>query len=310
MGRKTPLIILTGPTGAGKTALALKLAKKHPIEVVSADSMQVYRYMDIGTAKPGNEELKLLPHHVIDVVNPDQEFNAGMFLEMALHAIKDIQSRLKIPVVIGGTGLYIKALIYGLCNAPPRSERLRYVLNSIIKQKGIHHLYNVLKRLDPQYAQKIGPNDRSRIVRALEMTFLTGSRPSSIHNEHGFSKPIFNTRIACIMPSREKLYERINLRVTEMMDMGLVEETVSILDMGYSPDLKALKNLAYKHIVSDIHSEISSDTAIRLIQRDTRHFAKRQITWFKGNLSENTFLDRRTAEKIMDAWLSETECTP
>jgi len=310
MDRKTPLIILTGPTGAGKTDLALKLAKKHPIEAVSADSMQVYKYMDIGTAKPGNKELKLLPHHVIDVVNPDQEFNAGMFLQMALDAIKDIRSRLKIPVVIGGTGLYIKALTYGLCNAPPRSERLRYVLNFIIKQKGIHHLYNALKRLDPQYAQKIGPNDRPRIIRALEIAFLTGRRPSSIHNEHGFSKPMFDTRIACIMPSREELYGRINIRVTEMMDMGLVEETLSILDMGYSPDLKALKNLTYKHIVSHIHSEISSDRAIRLIQRDTRHFAKRQITWFKGNLSENTFFDKRMAKKTMDAWLSEAESTP
>lgn len=304
MDRETPLIIITGPTCSGKTSLALKLAETHPIEVISADSMQVYRYMDIATAKPTLKERSVVAHHIIDVINPDQEFNAGMFVTMAREKIEDIRARSKIPLVVGGTGLYIKALVYGLCAAPSRAERYRSILHGLIHKKGLSYLYEALLKMDPDAARKISPKDEPRIIRALEIIFLTGKRLSNIQKVHGFSTPLLDVRIACLLPDRDILYARINSRVIKMIDAGLIDETKNLLAMGYHPGLRSMKSLAYKHVAGFLSSKVSMEEAIRLIQRDTRRYAKRQITWFKGEHNINFFDESSKAISVIDKWLT------
>ncbi len=303
MASKTPLIIITGPTCSGKTRLAFKLAKDYPIEVISADSMQVYRHLDIGTAKPSLHERAFLKHHLVDIVDPDQEFNAGMFVQEAKKALVDVESISHIPLVVGGTGLYIKALVYGLSNVPKPSKDIRYFLSKIIQKRGKEYMYNMLKRMDPSYASSITQGDRSKIARALEIIFITGKRPSDIHAPHSFSRPVIPAHIVCIVPDRDTLYNNINSRVASMVDKGLVRETERVLDMGYSPELPSLKNFTYRHVISYMHSKVSLDRMIQLIQRDTRHFAKRQITWFRANSPRCTFVDMKEAGIMAKEWI-------
>jgi tRNA dimethylallyltransferase len=281
--------VITGPTGSGKTGIALRLAGKYPLEVISADSMQVYRHMDIATAKPTPEELSVLPHHLIDMVSPDEEFNAGMFVSLARQKISEVRARRAIPVVVGGTGLYIKALIYGLASAPPRSDRVRAHLKAIADEKGSPHLWSLLHRLDPGTARNLGENDRVRIVRALEIMILTGRRPGEIYQEHGFSRPYYEARIVCIVPDRDRLYGNIDSRVVKMVENGLVEETKRLLALGYGPGLRSMQTLAYKHIVDHLESRIGLDLAVSLIQRDTRRYAKRQLTWMRSHYDPGSF---------------------
>jgi len=301
--RKTPLIVITGPTGSGKTAAAINLAEKHPLEVISADSMQVYRHMDIATAKPSPEELSVLPHHLIDVVDPDEEFNAGMFVTLARQKIREVRSRGAIPLVVGGTGLYIKALIYGLAPAPPRSDRVRAHLRAVADRKGSPHLWHLLSRLDPKTARNLGENDRVRIIRALEIMILTGRRPSDFYQEHGFSRPFCEARIVCIVPGRQRLYENIDSRVVRMVKMGLIDETKRLLALGYSPSLRSMQTLAYKHIVDFLESKIGLDLAISLIQRDTRRYAKRQLTWMRSHYDPGSFLSPEEALPVLESML-------
>lgn len=305
MGRQTPLIVITGPTCSGKTGLAFELVREHDLEVISADSMQVYRYMDIATAKPIPEERVRLTHHLIDVVNPDEQFQAGMFVRMAAGSILEISRREKLPVIVGGTGLYIKALVYGLAPAPGRSERVRQVLKVLMEKKGVGYLEHMLGRLDPVLSSRIRKNDASRVVRSLEIIFLTGQRPSGIYGSHGFETPVFDARIACIMPDREILYRDIDRRVLRMLDNGLVKETLDLLGRGYGPDLSSMQTLAYKHIVSHLEGNISLDEAIALIQRDTRRFAKRQMTWMKNRPDHAFFPSADAAFETVSAWIDE-----
>ncbi len=307
MARETPLIIITGPTCSGKTSLALRLADNHPIEVISADSMQVYRYMNIATAKPTIKESSILTHHLIDVINPDEEFNAGMFVKMAGEKIEDIRARSKIPMIVGGTGLYIKALVYGLCEAPPGVERYRHIFHTLIDKKGLSHLYKALLKMDPDTAEKITPKDEPRIIRAMEILFLTGKRPSTIQKAHGFSTPLHGLRIACLLPDRDELYARINSRVIKMMEAGLIGETGDLIAMGYHSGLRSMKSLAYKHVAEFLSSRISMEEAIRLIQRDTRRYAKRQITWFKGQDDIHFFDGPNKAYSAINKWLTQDE---
>ncbi len=305
MDRKTPLIVITGPTGSGKTGLALELAGTYPIEVISADSMQIYRYMDIATAKPDEQERSLLPHHLIDVVDPDEEFNAGIFATLAREKISQVYAAKKIPIVVGGTGLYIKALIFGLIPAPAGSERLRAYLRSLAASRGSRHLWDVLARLDPPSAGKITPNDSARIIRYLEIVFLTGERPSMLQDGHGFALPLFDTRIACIMPQRQELYQAIDNRVYRMLDLGLVDETEQLIRRGYSPSLRSMQTLAYKHVLSYLSHETGLDEAVSLIQRDTRRYAKRQITWIRAHHAPQTCYDPAAARPVIARWLDD-----
>jgi tRNA dimethylallyltransferase len=303
--RQKGLIAITGPTGSGKTALALELSRQHAIEVISADSMQVYRSMDIATAKPSPEERASLVHHLIDVVYPDQEFQAAMFMHMARDRIAEVKSRGKIPVVVGGTGLYIKALIYGLAPAPARADKVRKALRSIIDRKGIHYLETMLLRLDPDTSSMIRKNDAVRVIRSLEIIFLTGHKTSRIYAGHGFQKPWFNARIACIMPGRDELFRCIDTRTITMMDNGLLDETLRLLDSGYSPELRSMQTLAYKHVIRHLNAEIDLAEAIRLIQRDTRRYAKRQVTWMKSRQDHVFFPSGGQAYDVISGWLTE-----
>jgi tRNA dimethylallyltransferase len=301
--RQTPLIVITGPTCSGKTRLALMLSRKQDIEVVSADSMQIYHYMDIATAKPTNEERTALPHHLIDVVNPDEPFNAGVFVRMAQEKIAEIRGRQKIPIVVGGTGLYIKALIYGLAPAPARSEKLRSTLRSLINRRGIVYLEFMLKRLDPDMASLIMKNDVLRIIRALEIIFETGQKPISLFMAHGFRNPQYQAKIACIMPSRDLLYQEIDQRVMGMIERGLLDETRKLLDMGYSPELQSMQTLAYRYVIMHLSGEVGLDEAIRLIRRDTKRFAKRQITWMKARPDHIFFNSVDGAYEVVTDWI-------
>jgi tRNA dimethylallyltransferase len=284
-----PLIILTGPTASGKTGIILKLAGKYPIEIISADSMQIYRGMDIATAKPSPEEQQLLPHHLIDIMNPDEEYNAGAFRKDALRIADEIGSRGHIPIVAGGTGMYIKALIFGLSEGPTRSEEIREILRDFIRMNGPEKAWDILNRHDPDIAKKVSTADASRIIRYMEMILLTGEKPSAMHEGHGFKEPIISARVFCISMDRDILYERINRRVDEMISMGLVDETKSLLEAGYSPALKSMQALGYKHLVAHLQNGLPLNEAISLVKRDTRHYAKRQMTWNRGHYGQEMF---------------------
>jgi tRNA dimethylallyltransferase len=284
-----PLIILTGPTASGKTGIILKLAEKYPIEIISADSMQIYRGMDIATAKPSEKEQKILPHHLIDIMNPDEEYNAGAFRKDALRIAGEVRSRGHIPIVAGGTGLYIKALLFGLSEGPTRSEEIRENLRNFISVHGSQKAWDILSRHDPDIAKKISPTDASRIIRYLEMILLTGNKPSEMHEEHGFRELKIDARVFCISMDRDALYERINQRVLNMVEAGLVDETRRLLNMGYPAHLKSMQALGYKHLIVHIRNGLPLDEATSLVQRDTRHYAKRQMTWNRGHYSEDRF---------------------
>jgi tRNA dimethylallyltransferase len=307
--RTAPLIVITGPTGSGKTGIALDLARRFPIEAVSADSMQVYRHMDIATAKPTAAEQALLPHHLIDIRDPDEEFNAGMFMAMAAEKIGEIRARRRIPVVVGGTGLYIKALIYGLAPVPPRSSRLRDWLRSLAQARGTPHLWEALNRMDPKNAEHIRKNDAVRIARSLEIIFLTGRRASEVLGGHGFSEAWYRARIICVMPGRDLLYRSIDERVHAMVEAGLLEETWRLLELGYDPSLRSMQTLAYKHVLQLLEGRIGLPSCVGRIQRDTRHYAKRQITWMRSHYDQGSFLEPERARAELERWLQE-EASP
>ncbi len=280
---KQKIIIITGPTATGKTDLAVNLALDMGGEVVNCDSMQVYRGMDIGTAKPLPEEKKSIPHHLLDVVNPDEEFNASLYREYAIPVINDILKRGKVCFVVGGTGLYIKSLLGGLFECPSSDPEIRERLFMEYEEKGKDVLYERLKNLDPVYAETIHPNDRVRITRALEVIELTGSPFSMLATDHSFKNQEFKPLKICLYCEREALYERINVRSIKMFESGLIEETEKLLQNGYSPDLKPLKSIGYRHAIDYLENRMNYDESVELLQRDTRRYAKRQITWFRAD---------------------------
>ncbi|MCF8142453.1 MAG: tRNA (adenosine(37)-N6)-dimethylallyltransferase MiaA [Deltaproteobacteria bacterium] len=280
--RRPKIVVIAGPTASGKSGFAVSLAHSLSGEIVNADSMQVYQGMDIGTAKPTPEEQGGIPHHLLDVVRPDEPFNAAIYRSKALSAVTDICSRGKPCLVVGGTGLYIRALVGGLMKAPPSDPTVREALCRECDLSGPARLHERLTGLDPQCAAAIHPNDRIRIIRALEIIHISDRLSSDIMKGHGFREPSLDALKICLNVDRETLYHRIDKRTVKMADMGLLEETRHLLEKGYSPDLRPMKAIGYRHMVRHLKGEWSFEEAIHTLKRDTRRYAKRQFTWFRA----------------------------
>ena len=280
---KKPLIILAGPTAVGKTALSIRLAKETGAEIISADSMQVYRGMDIGSAKIAKEEMAGVPHYLVDVLEPEEDFNVVRFQNMAKDAAAEIWSKGKIPLVVGGTGFYIQALLYDIDfteNDGDESYR-RELEKKASDEQGALELYEMLRNTDPKSAQEIHPRNIKRIIRALEFYRQTGKKISE-HNETQRQKESpYNYAYFVLNDERGRLYERIDRRVDLMMEQGLLEEVRALRERGVRKDSTAMQGLGYKELYAYLDGEYPLDEAVRIIKRDTRHFAKRQITWFK-----------------------------
>ena len=284
------LIVISGPTCSGKSGLGVELAQLVSGEIINADSMQVYRGMDIGTAKIPVSERKGIPHHLIDIVNPDEEFNAALFRQHALTIIKELHEKNVPIIVVGGTGLYVKALLGGLFEAPPSKPALRRALLEEWEKRGPAFLYQRLSRLDRNAADSIHPMDKIRITRALEVIHLTGCPLSELTKKHGFSDRRFHALNLCLNVDRQVLYNRINKRTISMINAGLIAEVEGLLQIGYSPKLKPMKAIGYCHIMGYLRGTWDLDEAKGLMQRDTRRYAKRQLTWF-GADPEITWVD-------------------
>jgi len=275
------LVVIVGPTAVGKSALALELASKYGLEIINADSMQVYRGMDIGSAKPTPAERNLVPHHLIDIRNPDEDYSAARFLEEARRIIGELAERCRRTLVVGGTGLYIQSLLKGLFPAPPADMRVREQLRTQEREKGKWHLHQQLAGVDPEAAARIHPNDSFRVIRALEVFRLTGTAISEHQRHHRFSDSTFAALKIGLMRDRGEIYRRIEARVDSMIGAGLEEEVRRLLTQGYAPAIKAFQSLGYQQMLSYIRGETTRDEAIRLIKTNTKRYAKRQLTWFR-----------------------------
>lgn len=272
--------MICGPTGIGKTTVGIKLAEKFSGEIIGADSMQIYRYMDIGTAKPTLAERRKVAHHMVDIVDPDEDFDAVQFSERARATIAVLNRRGCWPFVVGGTGLYIKALLHGLFLSEPVDPKIRYRLKQELEQGGSSLLHSRLEQIDPDTARRLHPNDSYRIMRALETIESSGKSISKHHQDHGFEDDPFNALKIGLRISRERLYERIDQRVEVMVQSGWVAEVKKLLAMGYSPELKSMRSIGYRHLVEFIAGKFPWSECLRTLKRDTRRFAKRQFTWF------------------------------
>ncbi len=283
------VIVITGPTASGKTEISIKLALKKDAEIVSADSRQIYKYMDIGTAKPTQEELQTVKHHCINIKEPDEFFNAGMYGKLSRKIVNDIFERKILPVVVGGSGLYVRALTDGIFEGEYRNATIRKKLKNQLNEKGHHELFSRLVEVDPESADRIHPHDSKRIIRALEVYELSGEPISSLQ--------IRSTRKADFIPlffglhwPRKILYKRIEQRVDAMMDAGFVAEVENLLDRGYSPELNSLDSLGYREIITYLKGKYDYSTMVEEIKKNTRRFAKKQLTWFRKD-SRITWID-------------------
>lgn len=277
-----PLIILTGPTAAGKTKLSIALAKAIDGEIISADSMQVYRHMDIGSAKIRPEEMQGVKHYLVDILEPTQDFNIVMFQKYAKQAIAEIYGKGKIPIIVGGTGFYIQSVLYNIdFEKSDENTVLRAELEQLAREKGAEYLHNMLKECDPGAAQEIHANNVKRVIRAIEFYRQTGRRISEHNAAEREKKSAYDSRYFVLTDKRERLYQNIDRRVDEMIEEGLVDEVRRLVDMGCRRDSTAMQGLGYKEIISYLAGEITLDEAVYIIKRDTRHFAKRQLTWFR-----------------------------
>lgn len=276
-----PLIAVLGPTASGKSNLALRLARRFRGEIVGCDSVQVYRFLNIGTSKVLKREQAGIPHHLIDFLDPDQEFTAGQYMALGRTVLSEIGQRGNLPLVVGGTGLYLRAMLNGLFDGPSRCESLRGRLRQQARRKGDTHLHRLLARVDPESARRILPGDRPKIIRALEVYFLT-AKPISLHFRDAPEKlKGFRLLKIGLSPARDRLYRRIEERVDRMFAGGLVEEVRSILARGFSPDCKPLQSLGYLQVVQFLQGEIPLQAAADATKQATRNYAKRQLTWFR-----------------------------
>lgn len=304
---KKPLIVIAGPTASGKTGLSVELAKKINGEIISADSMQVYKYMDIGTAKITKEEMQGIKHHLIDIYMPDEPFDIHIFQRRAKAAIDDIHNKGKIPILVGGTGFYIQSVIYDIDFTDTFTDNdYRNELENLSKEKGNDYLHEMLKNIDPISYNKIHPNNVKRVIRALEFYKQTNRRISEHNEEEKQKETPYNLLFYVLNMNRELLYKRIDERVETMFEVGLVEEVKRLKQMGYNKELVSMMGLGYKEILDYLDNLYQIDTAKYIIKRDTRHFAKRQLTWFRHernviwlNVDEYCFILENILSKII-----------
>lgn len=304
MTEKKPLVILTGPTAVGKTALSIKLASEIGGEIISADSMQVYRQMDIGSAKIKPEEMGGIPHHLIDILEPEEEFNVCLFEKLALEAMEQIYERGHIPVVVGGTGFYIQALLYQIDFTEEETDTAyRDKLWQFGEEKGNHYLHELLRKVDPKSAEEIHENNRKRVIRALEFYENCG-KPISTHNKEQRQKTsAYNSCYFVLTDDRKKLYERIESRVDQMLSKGLVDEVRTLKERGCNASMVSMQGLGYKEILEYLDGRCSLLEAVEKIKKETRHFAKRQLTWFRRE-KDVIWLDKQAFAYDEDAVLS------
>jgi len=306
------LLVLCGPTAVGKTELSLQIAEKFSCEIVGVDSMQVYRYMDIGTAKPTVEERNRIPHHLVDIVAPDEDYTLGIFIRDAENAIRTIQSHARIPLLAGGTGLYFKGLLNGLFDASnvnpkenPTMNReqqaaIRQRLKARLTEEGSAALHNELAALDPESAGRIHSNDTQRIIRGLEIFYLSGIPWSKHLSAQGGEKKRYKVlKIGLTLP-RKELYHRVDQRVRLMAQQGLLAEVKKLLKMGYNKELKSMQSIGYRHMINYIDGRWNWDETLELLARDTRRYAKRQFTWFNKD-KEIMWFDVKEKDRIFQA---------
>lgn len=280
MTDKIPILILTGPTAVGKTALSIELAKILGGEIISADSMQIYRKMDIGSAKISQEEMDSVVHHMIDVVDPDEDFSVADFHDMASQIISDIDKRGKLAIVTGGTGLYLNSLVYDMDFGGTNSDpSIRKDLEEILNDKGKDYLYRLLQDLSPEAAKRIHPNNTKRVIRAIEV-YKTGGDMGDFSNDLKYN-PKFDAKIIVLNRDRSILYDRINQRVDMMFDMGLLDEVKGLHQMGYTSQMQSMKGIGYKEVLEYFDGKMTLEESIDILKQGTRRYAKRQITWFK-----------------------------
>lgn len=307
---KKPLIVLTGPTAAGKTELSIALAKKLNGAIISADSMQVYKYMNIGSAKIRPEEMQGVRHYLVDVLDPREEFHVARFQQMAKEALEEIYRNGQLPIVVGGTGFYIQALLKDIDFDESSGELpCRKELEETARREGGAVLYERLKQVDPESAEEIHPNNVKRVIRALEFYQETG-QPISLHNrEQKEKQPPYTYAYFVLNDDRARLYERIDRRVDRMVEQGLVEEVRWLKEHGYDRSLVSMQGLGYKELFPYLDGTCSLEEAVEIIKRDTRHFAKRQITWFKRepdviwlNQQEFGYDKEKILKRMLELW--------
>lgn len=282
---KKPFVIIGGPTACGKTALSIELAKKINGEIISADSMQVYRYMDIGTAKVTEEEKQGVPHYLVDELYPDEEYNVMVFQQKAKAYMSEIWEKGKTPILVGGTGFYINALLFDNDFTETENDTsFREACYAQAEKEGTEALFARLKQVDPEYAQIIHANNVKRVSRALEYHFLTGEKFSAHNAVQKEKESPYNAAVIILTMEREKLYERINYRVDLMMEQGLLQEVKGLLDRGYDSGLVSMQGLGYKEFIPYFQGECTLEEAVEQLKKGTRHFAKRQLTWFRRQI--------------------------
>ena len=295
---KLPLVIINSPTATGKTGLAVNLALECGGEIISADSMQVYRYLDIGTAKPTMEERRGIRHYLIDVVNPDEEFNAALFAEKARAIIVELAEKGKPVFVVGGTGLYIRALLKGIIDTPDVDENIRNYYRQLRDTYGKKYLYDMLLKRDDAAAARINPNDSVRVIRALEVLEQTGESITVKQKRHSFADCTYSTYKVGIQVDRKELKQRIEERTDKMVSAGLLDEVKKVLAMGYSENLKSLQSLGYKQAIGFLNKKYGWDETVNFIKSDTWQYARRQMTWFNADKEINWFGHDSTTEII------------
>ena len=299
---KKKILVIGGPTAVGKTELSIELAKRLNGEIISADSMQIYKYMDIGSAKVSKEEMNGVVHHLIDMVDPSENFSVADYKEQGEKAIKEVISRGKLPIIVGGTGLYINSLT---CNMnfteAEKDEEYRKDLDKLANEHGNNYIHEMLKDIDPISYKEIHANNRKRVIRALEVYKLTGKPFSSYNAGEDFYKSEYDVHYYVLTMDREKLYERINLRVDIMMEKGLLEECIKLKEMGYTSSMQSMQGIGYKEILYYLEGDVKLQEAINMIKQGSRNYAKRQLTWFRRD-PRVTFLDK---DKLSDVEILE-----